>query len=240
MRAHPSIARALTRPPLAPFCPPPFAGPPPQAISILGGFLSTNGLEGANCTVACPAFLECVHDALIINNKSAAARERCITTPAGQTCTARTKAYFTERTITEQGVARIVGYDRTGFRGICVDYECFDCVVRLYAQHFTCAVTCLTDPSHVECIDCSYTYDNSHQTLLELEHRLWEGYFLGALGDYAVADLLHANYTSCALSGERCLVMANYEVHVKGIGDAPSYYNTGVRPELETSYTYGT
>lgn len=53
------------------------------------------------------------------------------------------------------------------------------------------------------------------------------------LGEYAVEDMLTANFTSCAISGQQCLSMQNYNMHALGIGDEPSFLTTGVHPVEE-------
>lgn len=206
-------------------------GVPPQAISPLGGFLTARNLDGGNCTVVCPELLECVHAAIDAGNLTSSARSQCLSTPNGQTCAARTKASFTP-------LPGNVGYTRSGFKGICLNYDCLACVVELFELYFTCAVRCQVDSSNSECIDCSYTYDNSHAQLLLLRTRLWESYLLGALGEYALNDILLANFTSCAHSGKTCLSMDAYRAHALGIGDSPSYYNTGEGSSSTYSYAY--
>ena len=142
-------------------------------------------------------------------------------------CTSRTIAQFTP---SPDGSGRQL---RTGFDGICIEYGCLDCVVRGTEKYFTCALTCAIDRNNVECIDCSYTYDNSHLMLLRLRDRLWEAYFLHALDDYALDDMLNANFTTCATSGRRCLSMRRYEQLALGIDDEPSFLNTGKHPRVE-------
>lgn len=66
---------------------------------------------------------------------------------------------------------------------------------------------------------CSYA-------TLRLAERLWEGYYLGAFGDYILQDFLHANFTTCASNdGETktgCLNFATYNVVELGIGAEPT------------------
>ena len=206
----------------------------PSAISPLGGSLGSRGLLGGNCSTVCPVFFDCVHRALQ-TNRTPYARARCLETPQGQMCAARTKAQFVEQGCASSrlkiGCAQGTGvYTRVGgFEGVCLAFDCLHCAVALSYQHFRCAVTCTTDGFLSDCIDCSYTYDNSHVTLLQLRDRLWEAYFLGALaGEYAVADMLRSNFTTCALRNRGCMTLANYETRELGIDDAPDYLNSGI------------
>ena len=43
----------------------------------------------------------------------------------------------------------------------------------------------------------------------------------GGLGEYVIADVLDANYTSCALGGAGCIDLAAYELDELGIGATP-------------------
>jgi len=201
-----------------------------EALAPIGGFLgdydddNNRRIEGGNCTVVCPPFLECVHNALL-SNRTSYEKQRCLTTTNGLMCAARTiGVYYNDN------YERI---PRRGFYGICFDYGCLECVVRLFELYFTCAVTCTRDATDVDCIDCAYTFENSHMMLLKLRDRMWEAYFLNMLGEYAVEDMLTANFTSCAISGQQCLSMQNYNMHALGIGDEPSFLTTGVHPVEE-------
>lgn len=61
-----------------------------------------------------------------------------------------------------------------------------------------------------------------HTELIRLRLRLWEGYFLGAFEDYIVADVLEANFTSCALDGVTgCIRLDEYQKDALGIGAQP-------------------
>ena len=53
--------------------------------------------------------------------------------------------------------------------------------------------------------------------------RLWEGYYLGAFGDYILDDMINANFTRCAESGgaSGCIRTQSYELDVLGIGAVP-------------------
>jgi hypothetical protein len=44
---------------------------------------------------------------------------------------------------------------------------------------------------------------------------------------YALDDILLANFTSCALESQHCASWTAYEAHALGIGDSPTYFNTG-------------
>ena len=65
------------------------------------------------------------------------------------------------------------------------------------------------------------TYKDSHERLLRLRERLWEGYLLGGFGDYLLTDYIAANFTSCALENRGCISMRAYELDALGIGAAP-------------------
>ena len=80
---------------------------------------------------------------------------------------------------------------------------------------------CYLDSKSVECSDCSYTYDGSHEKLVLLRERLWEGYYLGAFGDYVLDDFLGANHTQCASEGTGCISMQQYEKEELGVGAQP-------------------
>jgi len=201
---------------------------PPGAVAPIGGFVMDHivRFEETNCTIACPTFLECVH-AKLLSNRTQAAKLECLSADPGVTCAARTVAQF----------APSVGggpFTRSGFEGICIDYTCLECIVAQYDEYFSCAVTCTTAPTDVVCVDCSYNYDNSHHMLLRLHDRLWEAYFLNLLGEYAVEDMLTANFTTCATRGHQCLKLQRYRQLALGVDDTPSFLNTGIEPEEET------
>ena len=84
-------------------------------------------------------------------------------------------------------------------------------VVDEYAKYFQCAVDCTSDAQGADCSDCSYSYDDSHEKLTQLKERPWEGYYLGAFGDWFLSDFMAANFTSCALKGKGCITMTQYE-----------------------------
>ena len=57
--------------------------------------------------------------------------------------------------------------------------------------------------------------------LLALRERLWEGYLLGAFGEYIVADIIEANFTACALDSTGCIELKAFEEDAFGIGATP-------------------
>jgi hypothetical protein len=69
--------------------------------------------------------------------------------------------------------------------------------------------------------------------LLSLQDRMWEAYFLNALGETAFDDMLTADFRTCAASGLKCLGLDNYRRFAFGINDAPGYNNTGITPVLD-------
>ena len=95
---------------------------------------------------------------------------------------------------------------RSGYEGVCIEYNCYKCIVKFYEHHFYCAVACLNERAGLQCTDCSHVYKNSFGLLMRLRDRMWEAYFLGALQDYAL-DMLAANFTTCAREGIGCLSM---------------------------------
>lgn len=209
-----------------------FRNVPSTAVSPLGGELTEHGLSGGNCSRLCPTFLECAHTALAdVQNRSQSTRHACIATQAGQSCTARTPAVFAPqnyayRFVTDHATIRANGgWTRSGHAGICFEYECMPCVITQFQRYFDCAVQCSLSPDSIQCTDCSYMYDDSYEDLMTLRERLWEGYYLGAFGDYIVPDLLEANFTSCASEGKGCLSLTRYNMDVLGIGAEPPEVN---------------
>ncbi|KOO32379.1 hypothetical protein Ctob_002324 [Chrysochromulina tobinii] len=202
-------------------------------VTPLGGLLSQsrddlNRLLGeveSNCTVVCPAFLGCVHASLLSGNRSADARLRCLSSVEGKTCASRTVASFAR-------AQRPFGA-RSGFEPICLKYSCFDCLVRQFELYFNCALACTRDKTAISCVDCAYNYAESHHMLLSLQDRMWEAYFLNALGETAFDDMLTADFRTCAASGQKCLGLDNYRRFAFGINDAPGYNNTGITPVLD-------
>jgi hypothetical protein len=202
-------------------------------VTPLGGLLSQsrddlNRLLGeveSNCTVVCPAFLGCVHASLSSGNRSADARLRCLSSVEGKTCASRTVASFAR-------AQRPFGA-RSGFEPICLKYSCFDCLVRQFELYFNCALACTRDKTAISCVDCAYNYAESHHMLLSLQDRMWEAYFLNALGETAFDDMLTADFRTCAASGQKCLGLDNYRRFAFGINDAPGYNNTGITPVLD-------
>jgi uncharacterized membrane protein YgcG len=202
-------------------------------VTPLGGLLSQsrddlNRLLGeveSNCTVVCPAFLGCVHASLSSGNRSAEARLRCLSSVEGKTCASRTVASFAR-------AQRPFGA-RSGFEPICLKYSCFDCLVRQFELYFNCALACTRDKTAISCVDCAYNYAESHHMLLSLQDRMWEAYFLNALGETAFDDMLTADFRTCAASGQKCLGLDNYRRFAFGINDAPGYNNTGITPVLD-------
>jgi hypothetical protein len=59
-----------------------------------------------------------------------------------------------------------------------------------------------------------------------LTERLWEGYYLGAFGDYILQDVLEADFKTCASSKGAtktgCLSLATYNLVELGIGAEPT------------------
>ena len=63
-----------------------------------------------------------------------------------------------------------------------------------------------------------------------MRDRLWEAYYLNALGDYAIDDYLNTNFSTCASHGRGCIRTQTYERQALGINDYPNRFNVGIEP----------
>ena len=135
--------------------------------------ISDSNLDGGNCSLICPIFYECVNTALADSNTSAARRREhkaaCLATRSGQQCAARTPDVFNEnRSAAALEIKFSTGvkqWIRSGRRGICNAYACLQCAVSQFRSYFNCAMHCARGMESFDCVDCSYTYEESHSMI---------------------------------------------------------------------------
>ena len=98
--------------------------------------------------------------------------------------------------------------------------ECFDCVAELFFDYFSCATSCTRDSTSLFCTDCSFVYSNLHADIIRLREKIWHAFYLKAFDDYVFADLLEADFRSCATDGKLCAVRDHFECQAYGTGPA--------------------
>ena len=233
--------------------------------------------EYSNCTDVCEPFLQCVDDTLTEANMSAwrvghnmynaslvvEARAGCLTSSAGRLCT-----NLVEYTAEEIEADQARSPDNPKRSG-CLHLGCFLCAAVLFKQVFDCAVACgrdMDDPS-VDCMDCSFTFEDSYESIDLLRALVFRAYFVGAIGfidcltcdpstpelseecrrcHYPIEDLINTDHVAC-LAGEtmRCASFDrgafNFNQDVLGIlSERARELLTGAEEEEEvTSYSYG-
>jgi hypothetical protein len=187
---------------------------------------------GSNCSEVCTPFIECVNG--MVQNKSRwevpggrllyntslvmIARQQCLESDDGRACINLWHP-------TEEEIAMDQGKSpERPKRSGCLDLDCYFCAPRLFRKQFDCAFECgqnMADPS-IDCMDCSFTYEDSYEGIDTLRENTWVSYFVGAIGyndcpncepyaidadgrmsedcrrcHYPVEDLINADHRDC-------------------------------------------
>ena len=195
----------------------------PDANSGCRNLVITSATFGdANCTTACPEFLTCVDELVTVdrNFSRGAGRDTCWSSVSAMECTQRMPVVWVLQL--DAWGREISGStrERTGGEGVCLNYGCLACAVELFLAYFECAVGCTRDSTSYACIDCSFTYADAYTELQLLREKLWETYFLRAIDDYVITDMLDANFRHCAANGTRCALRENFDCQFYGTGEA--------------------
>ena len=143
----------------------------------------------SNCTEPCDVFLACVEQQMgnvsswkvgrNMYNKSLAARGRdtCLALPEAPKCV---NVQYGSKNLLQAN-----NWDREQPKhSICLDFSCLSCAIEAYQSYADCATECggnFDNPSP-ECIDCSYSFQDSYEDLDALRTRLWLGYLSGGFG----------------------------------------------------------
>ena len=184
--------------------------PAKHQIPEVGGLIATEGgqceifkgsetktLSGSNCSTSCEVFEVCVKEAMqnISNwkigphlyNKSQAAmgRQRCLDTFEGADCARALPKPLDPETGRPTRWTR----DRPK-ESSCVYVDCYFCGPELVDKVFDCARECDRNKTHpsTQCMDCSYNFGEVQEEIDMLRDQVWEGYFMGALGDIDCDD----------------------------------------------------
>ena len=141
----------------------------------------------SNCTDACDVFMQCVQDQMAnrsswkvgrnqYNKSSAAAgRQECLSLPQAAACN------NIQYPNVELGRYFSVEEPKNS---ICLDYKCMSCAVNIFETYVACADLCGQDLENPdpECIDCSFSFEDSYEDIDQLRDKLWFGYLSGAFG----------------------------------------------------------
>ena len=150
-----------------------------------------------NCSAPCAVFMQCVQEQMgnrsawkvgpNLYNKShvAAGRNKCLVLPEAQECI--NVQYSTQ----SEGGWWLNGWTREAPKNaICLAFPCATCAVDSYVKYFKCGLLCGQDRDnpHPECIDCSYSFQDSYEDIDALRERLWEAYLSGMFGFHICPD----------------------------------------------------
>lgn len=147
------------------------------------------GRAAGNCTEPCDVLMTCVEEQMgnrslwkigqNLYNKSLAARgrETCTSLPEAALCV--NVQYGSKNLLLNKN------WDReTPKNAICLDFGCLSCAIKTFETYTDCAIGCsanLENPDP-QCIDCSYSFQDSYADIDALRDRLWLGYLSGAFG----------------------------------------------------------
>jgi hypothetical protein len=147
------------------------------------------GRAAGNCTDSCDVLLTCVQEQMgnrslwkigpNLYNKSLAARgrETCTSLPEAASCV--NVQYGSKNLLLNKNWKR-----DTPKNAICLDFGCLSCAITSFKTYTDCAIGCsanLENPDP-QCIDCSYSFQDSYNEIDALRDRLWVGYLSGAFG----------------------------------------------------------